>query len=1156
MADRLIDGENHRRPENRVTSDQQSQIVETVDSTSSGRKIWQFETNGWIAASPTVVNGTVFVGSRDESLYAVDAATGDKEWEFETDGRIVSSPMVADSTVFLGSTDKNVYAVDVATGTEKWSFETDASIGSSPTVVDETLYIASGGDEGEERLYALDASTGRERWRFETDQWIHTSPVVVNGTVFLGDYRNIYAIDVATGDEEWRFETESRGGSALTVVDGTVFFANGGRSVCAVDAATGEERWRTVGLSSPSSPTVINETVFVGVERPEYGVSALDAATGREKWHFQTEGSVSAPTVVDDTVFFGSADDNVYAVDATTGEEAWRFQTDGSVSAPIVVDGVLFVGSRDQSLYAIDTDSTGSSEDSRVRLGIRGHHDTWTEGDPVDQPLRTRKTSFDANDSKVEWRFETDGWVYSSPTVVDGTAFVGAGDGFAGRGESELEEIDDTNLYALNTATGEAEWRFQTDDEIQSSAAVTDGTAYIGSYDNSVYAVDATTGSEQWQFTTGDGVVSSPTVEENVLFIGSLDGNLYSVDATTGEEVWRFETDAGIYSSPTVIDDTVFVGGLDNNIYAVDTAEGEEQWRFETTAQVGSSPTVSDETLFVGSIDGNIYAIDASTGEEQWQFRTDAGIYSSPTVAGGTVFVGSWDGKLYAVDVDTGQKEWHFQTNEAINSSPTVAGNTVFIGSRDENVYAIDVRSGEKEWLFKTDGWVYSSPTVANGTLFVGSRDNNVYALDVGGEGSSTGSRVRLGTLGHHHEWAGDLGNEETDTSDSRSQSGERLSEVPYDLENAEHSRTVSVSSGSNGTQYVLWGIPDADPSRRAVVTPDYELVPPEVARDALLTDVWTESRTRYWGDVVEQAERERQAWQILEGLSRAGDVSADVAAALALAHVSPTGALKHKISALDSAITWRQNAIDNPHREQFSKMAESLGTVQWARDEYASTASVENLSSEALEVIEFAIDAYDTVDTITDVAEVAGVVVAVAENTHSVTMGLMAGGAIGKATAFQMFPAIATSYAVDEGSRLLEANARTAAAGVAHNTIRLPILRELDELHEQAVAGIIDPPDIVRYHIEMATQYQIAAAANSAMATYQDSVDDTLLGSGLAQIFGSEDIAETAREMTEHYANLSRYSLAQLGAGWQLGRQRFEESINRELADRDGDSE
>jgi hypothetical protein len=144
-------------------------------------------------------------------------------------------------------------------------------------------------------------------------------------------------------------------------------------------------------------------------------------------------------------------------------------------------------------------------------------------------------------------------------------------------------------------------------------------------------------------------------------------------------------------------------------------------------------------------------------GTERWRFETDHWVSSSPTVADGTVFVGSWKKHLYAVDADSGAERWQFgdgwsrPSEPLMPSSPTVADGTVFVGSRDGNLYAVDADSGAERWRFGTDRWVRSSPTVADGTVFVGSNDGNLYAIHTGDDGASShGSRVLLGTLGHH----------------------------------------------------------------------------------------------------------------------------------------------------------------------------------------------------------------------------------------------------------------------------------------------------------------------------------------------------------------------------------------------------------------------
>ena len=51
--------------------------------------LWEFET-GWPVLSPAIgSDGTVYVGSHDGKLYAINGKTGDKLWEFETGGCVL-----------------------------------------------------------------------------------------------------------------------------------------------------------------------------------------------------------------------------------------------------------------------------------------------------------------------------------------------------------------------------------------------------------------------------------------------------------------------------------------------------------------------------------------------------------------------------------------------------------------------------------------------------------------------------------------------------------------------------------------------------------------------------------------------------------------------------------------------------------------------------------------------------------------------------------------------------------------------------------------------------------------------------------------------------------------------------------------------------------
>ena len=53
--------------------------------TDTDHSAWVFATGGAVRSSPAIgADGTVYVGSDDRKLYAVNGETGDKKWEFRT----------------------------------------------------------------------------------------------------------------------------------------------------------------------------------------------------------------------------------------------------------------------------------------------------------------------------------------------------------------------------------------------------------------------------------------------------------------------------------------------------------------------------------------------------------------------------------------------------------------------------------------------------------------------------------------------------------------------------------------------------------------------------------------------------------------------------------------------------------------------------------------------------------------------------------------------------------------------------------------------------------------------------------------------------------------------------------------------------------------
>lgn len=280
-------------------------------------------------------------------------------WEFETVGTIYDGAAVAGDTVFVGSTDGTLYAVDVNDGTERWRFPVRGQVRTTPAVTGDLVFV--GGDGG--GLYGIDRESGDQMWESRPRAEFSLShPNVADGTVYAGSTDGtLYAFDAATGDVEWEYGLGGRVASSPAVADGRVFVgwrgehANPGeKSPGGLTAVTtgGDEEWEIRGDDGDGSPTVVDGTVYAGRGSD---VCALAADTGDELWRFETEGSVSSPAVVDGTVYAGSHDTNLYAIDADSGDEAWRFETVNWMNfAPAVADGMVYVPSWDTRVYGVD----------------------------------------------------------------------------------------------------------------------------------------------------------------------------------------------------------------------------------------------------------------------------------------------------------------------------------------------------------------------------------------------------------------------------------------------------------------------------------------------------------------------------------------------------------------------------------------------------------------------------------------------------------------------------------------------------------------------------------------------------------------------------------------------------------------------------------
>jgi len=143
----------------------QSRVV-AVDCV-TGKKLWSFQSRGWIGPAPTVAGGNVFIGSQDDHMYCLNKDNGRVVWKFKTGSRISSRAAVIDESVIFPSCDGWLYRVSIMSGNVVWRFQTTpaqkkrTSIYSFPIVTDELVYFAA----GEGQVYAIDLKSGRLVWK-------------------------------------------------------------------------------------------------------------------------------------------------------------------------------------------------------------------------------------------------------------------------------------------------------------------------------------------------------------------------------------------------------------------------------------------------------------------------------------------------------------------------------------------------------------------------------------------------------------------------------------------------------------------------------------------------------------------------------------------------------------------------------------------------------------------------------------------------------------------------------------------------------------------------------------------------------------------------------------------------------------------------------
>jgi alcohol dehydrogenase (cytochrome c) len=454
--------------------------LDEIDAGNVGglRPVWiyQMEGSGAHETSPLVVDGLMYVTEPPATVTALDVKTGRPVWTWSrpmpSDLRTLGFPRtnrglaILGDSVYVGTLDNHVVALDAASGAVRWDVEiADNALGycitAAPLAIDGKIVVGISGGEAGVRgfLDALDARTGERLWRF----WTIPGP---------GE----------PGHDTWGGESWKTGGGATWLTG-------------SYDPELDTLYW---GVGNPAPDW--NGDVRPGDNLYTCSLVALDASTGRLKWHFQ----------------FTPHDTHDW--DANQIPVLLDAPIDGRMRKLVVM------ANRNAFYYVLDR------ETGKFLLATQYAKQTWAkEIDETGRPVVLPDTEPTPEGNLVWPSLQgATNWFSPSYNPKTGLLYVAVremssyyfktdveyepGQYYMGGGERALDGDDAWGaIRAIDVTTGKTAWDFrQLSPPWAGVLSTGGGLVFAGSQEGNFFALDAATGEPRWQFQTGGAVRSNP----------------------------------------------------------------------------------------------------------------------------------------------------------------------------------------------------------------------------------------------------------------------------------------------------------------------------------------------------------------------------------------------------------------------------------------------------------------------------------------------------------------------------------------------------------------------------------------------------------------------------------------------------------------------
>jgi len=380
---------------------------------------------------------------------------------------------------------------------------------------------------------------------------------------------------------------------------------------------------------------------------------------------------------------------------------------------------------------------------NRIQNNLKTNHDSVeVEWWPMfcHDGAHTGNTSSPVPDiNHTRWNHTVDDWIESSPSIVDGKAYITTCNWWKG------------HIHCLDLYNGSFVWNYTINDQLFSSPAVYNGRLYVASLNGRFLCINASTGEQIWNILLDTDILiqSSPVIYGERIYISCTNeypssnrSKLYCLYIENGEVAWYNSTKNARDISPAVINGKVYAAGVDNYLTCFDALTGEVIWQSDKQITT-SHPVVVDNNIF-GTSDDSVYCI--HNGTTEWEFLLKEGflIASSIVIGSGRLFVGALNpfatipGMIHCIDIETGDEYWNYssENNGEFNAKPTIAMTRLFISedtgvgeNRRARICCFDIFTGDliAGHFLNTDStnYVYGTLSMADGILVLGSAESD-----------------------------------------------------------------------------------------------------------------------------------------------------------------------------------------------------------------------------------------------------------------------------------------------------------------------------------------------------------------------------------------------------------------------------------------------